>query len=167
MSSPQYDGWSKYGIGQVQDTLPVALAAGKSVNNLVQVRLPEHCQIASVEAHFDTIAGGATTATLSIWRDSTGDVAFVTGTPTAATQTIETGITTATDGTVAWSVFRDHHSEPGGTGAFTGSTTALSTLVNATASQPLTGARYVDLWFHINLNAGTANLNALFVDWRA
>lgn len=138
-----YDGFNAYGTGTIVTAVPVALSATRA---LVNVRIPMDAKLESVEARLNTIAGGPATAVLTGWRDSAGDELFF----EAFTSTIALG-TTAGRGGVAWAPARDHHPDAS-------STTAART------GWP--GERYVDLWLGIALNAGTANLAALVVNWK-
>lgn len=144
MGAREFDGWSSFGAGDLVTTLPVVLDA--ITRDLINVRVPENSRVRSIEARVNTIAGGATTVTMNIFRDSGGDDLFYAG----GAQTLVTGTTTATDGGTTWAVDRDHH--PG-----TGSSVAART------GWPQN--RYVNLWVSLILNAGTANLEAIVINW--
>ena len=160
--SNSYEGWTYYEAAIVVTAYPVALTA---VRALVNVRVPKDCNIESIEAAVATIAGGATTATVAVFRDAAGDVALVGDGPSGATQTITTGTTTATDGTAVWAVDKDHHQNADSTVDET--MIAQANYDAQTTGPQLPSVMYADLWVAIRLNVGTANLNRLTVNWRA
>ena len=141
-----FDGWSTFGIGEVQTAFPVALSTTRAV---VNVRVPAQAQVSSIEARLNTLAGGAATITLASWRDAAADRLYVGN----AAQAITTGTTTATRGGAAWAVERDHH--PVGT---------ISTVAQRIGWPQ---EQYVDLYFTLALDAGTSNLDGFTVNWRA
>ena len=157
-----FAGWTYFGTAAVVTALPAGLS---TTRRLVNVRIPKDANVESVEAVMDTLAGGANAAVLAIFRDAVGDVALVGDGPSGATQDITTGTTTATDGTCSWPVDKDHHEVP--------TNSSVNETINAeenyaagTTGPNLPTTQYADLWVSIQLNAGTANLNQLTVNWR-
>lgn len=168
MSMPRFDGWSYYGPAVVVTSLPTgvaAITASRATTADIVIRVPRDCQIESIEAYLTDLAGGPATATISVWRDAARNRALIGDGPAAATQTITLGTTTATDGSVVWSVFKDHHPLEGvsvlGTTAY-----SETGLAGATGPQ-LPAVEFAELHVHIVLNAGTARLVGLMVNWRA
>lgn len=157
-----FNGWSYYGTAVVITALPQGLSAAR---RLINVRVPKDCNIESIEAAMDSMAGGALTAIIAIFRDAAGDIALVGDGPTGATQTITTGTATATDGTAVWTVDKDHHQNADSIVDET-QLAAENYAVQGGATQ-LPSVQYADLWVAIRLNVGTANLNRLTVNWRS
>ncbi|MDI7267645.1 MAG: hypothetical protein QME96_06595 [Myxococcota bacterium] len=128
-----------------------AIDAGLAPEDLVPIDVPSHCNVESVEVHLNTIAGGPTTITVGIWRDAAGDVVFVSDRPTAATQDIRLGLTTAAQGGAVWKIDKDHHP------------TANS--VNDDNDE-MPGNQTTRLFVGFYLNVGTANVDRIVVNWR-
>ena len=120
--------------------------------------------IESIEANMDTLAGGAASGIVAVWRDAAGDIALVGDRTAAATQPITLGTATVTDGTCSWKVDKDHHENADSTVNET--MLAVENYDAQTAGVQLPTVQYADLWVSIALNAGTANLNRLTVNWR-
>ncbi|MDI7267970.1 MAG: hypothetical protein QME96_08245 [Myxococcota bacterium] len=158
MSNPRFNGWSYYGTGRMPSApTPAAPSARTTARTaLIEVRVPKDCRVLDVECQFDTIAGGAATATAFIFRDAAGDILFLAG----AAVTITTGTATATDGGSVHPVDRDHHETPD-------SVVAARPTATTTAGNDLPANEYASLYVGVALNAGTANLNRLAVNWRA
>lgn len=115
-----------------------------ATNDARSAYVPNDCAIFSLEIYFDTIAGGANTVTVSLWRDVAGDIMLV----GEDSYTIVTGTTTATDGSVrvTYAPDVDHHRYPSS--------------VNGDSDANVT------LYVGLRLNAGTAKANVL-CNWRA
>lgn len=156
----RYEGWQHFaaatpvdpsattwGDGAASEPIDATIAA----EDLIPIRVPSHCNIESVEVHLNTIAGGATSITVGIWRDLNGNIVFVSDRPTAATQTISTGITTATQGGASWKVDKDHHP-------------TADSVNTRDDNQP--GNQYTTLYVGFYLNAGSANVDRVVVNWR-
>lgn len=148
MTNAQFGGFTSWGMGDVQTDLSSGLALSTS-RAIVEVRLPAHCVIKDVEAAVSSIAS-ATLAKLSVWRDSGADTDVLVG---EDSQTITTGTTTATNGGCRWTLDKDVH--PNGRGA------------GATQDSDYATNQYITLYFAVALNAGTATLDALTVNYRA
>ena len=148
-----FDGWQHSGLATVVTTLPVALSTTRA---LVNIRVPLECRIVQVEADYDTIAGGAASGILTIWRDALGERIFF----NAGTQTILIGtVVPATGrGGNSWVIGWDHLPDP---------TSPSVTVTGSAASTDIPSRLYADLRLAFALNVGTANLNRLAVTWRA
>tara|TARA_R100000426_G_scaffold44336_2_gene33692 strand:+ start:1005 stop:1466 length:462 start_codon:yes stop_codon:yes gene_type:complete len=153
MSNARFGGWSNAGIAAVvTETLPTV----GTTRSLVQIRLPVRSRIDSIEAHFSS-AGISTTATAAVFRDASGDVPCIGDGPSAATQTLTVGTTTSTDKGVIWSVERDIFAVDG-----------FSTLSDSILNPGLTAEpKTQNLWVGLKVDAGTAVLDRLVVNWRA
>lgn len=156
-----YDGWNYFGTAAVVTALPQALS---TTRQLINVRIPKDALVESVEASMDTLAGGASAAVLAIFRDAAGDIPHVGDGPSSATQDITTGTTTATDGGCRWPVGVDHHENADS--SVNETMLAEENLLAQTVGPNLPTTQYADLWVSVQLNAGTANLNRLTVNWR-
>ena len=141
----KFDGWNAFGVAAIVTALPQTLS---TTRRLMNIRVPAQAQISSIEARVNTIAGGATSITMAVWRDATADNPLVGN----AAQTITIGTTTATDGGAAWAVGRDHHPD--------GAASTVAARIGWPQEQ------YVDLWVSLVLDAGTANLDGFVVNWR-
>jgi hypothetical protein len=112
--------------------------------------------IESIEAHVSS-AGTPTTATVAVFRDSGGDVPCIGDGPSAATQTLTVGTATTTDKGVIWSVGRDVFAIED-----------FSTLSASDLNPGITAeSKTQNLWVGLKVNAGTATLDRLVVNWRA
>lgn len=153
MSNPRFGGWSHAGTAAVvTDPLPTL---GTS-RQLVQIRVPVMAHIESIEAHVSS-AGTPTTATVAVFRDSGGDVPCIGDGPSAATQTLTVGTATTTDKGVIWSVGRDVFAIED-----------FSTLSASDLNPGITAeSKTQNLWVGLKVNAGTATLDRLVVNWRA
>ena len=153
MSNARFGGWSNAGIAAVvTETLPTV----GTTRSLVQIRLPVRSRIDSIEAHFSS-AGGASEATAAVFRDASGDVPCIGDGPSAATQILTVGTTTATDKGVVWSVERDIFAVDG-----------FSTLSDSILNPGLTAEpKTQNLWVGLKVDSGTAVLDRLVVNWRA
>tara|TARA_R110002012_G_scaffold18824_5_gene68778 strand:+ start:22160 stop:22528 length:369 start_codon:yes stop_codon:yes gene_type:complete len=120
------------------------------------VRVPLIAHLESAEVHLSS-AGGAASATLAVFRDAAGDLPCVGDGTSAATQTLTVGTTTATDKGAVWLIQRDVITVEG-----------VSTLSAADLSPGLTAlSKTQNLWVGIKLNASTATLDRLVLNWRS
>lgn len=156
-----YNGWTYFCAATVVTALPVAVG---NVRTLFHIQIPKDCNVSDVDIVFDTIAGGATQATLAIWRDSDGDRPFVGDRPAAATQTITTGTATATEGGCSWLVDKDHHAS--GDSSVGDTLLTEANYLAGTTGPSLPTVQYADLWVSVQLDAGTARVVGLNVNWR-
>ncbi len=153
MANPRYNGFSNVGTATVV-TSP--LPSLSSTRQLIQVRVPMIAHLESAEVHLSS-AGGAASATLAIFRDSAGDLPCVGDGTSAATQTLTAGTTTAADKGAVWLIQRDVISLDG-----------VSTLSDADLSPGITAlSKTQNLWVGIKLNASTATLDRLVLNWRS
>ena len=153
MANPRYDGFSNVGTATiVTDPLPTL----SSTRSLIQVRVPMIAHLESAEVHLSG-AGASSTATLSVFRDATGDLPCVGDGTSAATQTLTVGTTTSTDKGAVWLIQRDVISLEG-----------VSTLSPADLSPGITAlSKTQNLWVGIKVNAGTPTLDRLVLNWRS
>jgi hypothetical protein len=79
-----------------------------STNSSRSSLFPNDCYISTIEFQFDTLST-ATSVTMYVTRDSNGDVPLTPGVTSGATQTITTGVTTATAGGAVFTVDTDFH----------------------------------------------------------
>lgn len=168
----RYEGWNFFGPAQpatselaaANQTWGEAGVAYETIDttletaDLVRVEIPANCTIESIEVHMNTIAGGATQVTMVAFRDANGDSMFLSDMPAGATQRIRVGLTTATQGGAAWLVNKDHHPA-----VFSQANIATLT---ADASNP-GGNQTAALWLGFYLDAGTARVDRVLVNWRA
>lgn len=134
-----------------------AIDSGLAADDLIRIEVPAHCHIESVEAHVITIAGGAGSLTMVVYRDAGGDDLFISDRPVGATQNLRVGLTTATEGGCTWLVGKDHH-------PLTVAGTSISAL---TANRSMPGNQTAALWFGFYTDAGTAVVDRVVVNWRA
>ena len=159
-----FDGFQNSGFGhndtttdsdQVLDTNWALFKVGDGFSDGDYI--PKVCQIADVEIYMSSIAGGATTATMAIFRDVGGDYAVVDYGASGATKTISVGKTTATDGSVVFPVGKDLHPMDGVTEALTSVTDTSDARVSKCAP----------LYVGIKLNAGAAVAVEVRLNWRS
>tara|TARA_R100000388_G_scaffold94611_1_gene82412 strand:- start:595 stop:1062 length:468 start_codon:yes stop_codon:yes gene_type:complete len=153
MANPRYGGFSNVGTATIiTDPLPSL----STTRQLIQVRVPTTAHLESAEIHLSS-AGAATSATLAIFRDAPGDLPCVGDGTSAATQTLTVGTTTATDKGAVWLIQRDVVAIQG-----------LSTFSDADLAPTITArAQTQNLWVGLKLNAGTATLDRLILNWRS
>jgi len=142
-----FAGWARAGFAyknaaSLTDSFTAHACTEDTTNSAQSSSFPRTCNVQSVELELSSIAGGATSVTLFLARDSGGDVGVTPGSTSGATQTIQVGATTATDGTTVFSIDSDIHFDSG--------------VANATAGT---------LYAVAKLNAGTATAN-IRVNWR-
>jgi hypothetical protein len=162
----RYGGFQTSGIGTVVTSLPVAVDATPATGDLIAVKIPAITSyISSVEAQVDTIASSAGSLRITVYRDAAGDEPLIGNGPSEATQTLTTGLTTATDGGCAWSVGTDVHALPAGAA---GSATAGSVITRPGITDAV-GPTHNDqtLYFSFKTNTGTCRISRLIVNWRA
>jgi hypothetical protein len=162
----RYGGFQTSGIGTVVTSLPSAIDATPTAAEMIAVKLPAlTTYISSIEVQVDTIASSAASIRLAVFRDAAGDEPLIGHGPSEATQTITTGLTTATDGGVAWAVGTDVHGLPAGAA---GSATAGS-VITRPGVETSVGPTHNDqtLYFSFKTNTGTCRVTRLIVNWRA
>lgn len=162
----RYGGFQTSGIGTVVTSLPVAVDATPATGDLIAVKIPAvTAYISSIEVQVDTIASSAATLRLAVFRDAAADEPLIGHGPSEATQTITTGLTTATDGGVAWSVGTDVHALVAGAA---GSASAGSVITRPGITDAV-GPTHNDqtLYFSFATNTGTCRISRIVVNWRA
>tara|TARA_R110001583_G_scaffold142034_1_gene294309 strand:- start:1288 stop:1782 length:495 start_codon:yes stop_codon:yes gene_type:complete len=164
MANPKYGGFSYMGVGMVVTTLPVSIDATPAAADLVRVRVPASCYIQSIEIQVDNINGGATSLKTAVYRDAAGDEACIGNGPSGATQTITTGLTTATDGAVIYTVERDI--TPLYANA-AGSSVVGSVTSAAGVGSSLPSNTRQSLYVSVGTNAGTCRITRMVINWRA
>jgi hypothetical protein len=147
MSNASYAGWNHAGFSYLHTTAITStrqylLVQRDTTNAPESTAVPRNGYVESLEVELDTIAAGATSLLLSLWRDVNGVRMFVGET----TATIVLGAV-ATNGGVSVKIDRDHHF-----------ITGLST---ANIQDP-NGA---NLYIGVSTNAGTANAKFI-LNWR-
>ena len=156
----RYGGFQTSGIGTVVTSLPVAVDASTAVADLIAVSIPASTSyISSIEVQVDTIASSAASLRIAVYRDAAGDEPLIGHGPSEATQTITTGLTTATDGGV------DVHALPAGAA---GSATAGS-VITRPGVETSVGPTHNDqtLYCSFKTNTGTCRISRIIVNWRA
>ena len=108
----------------------------------------------NIQAIVDTIAGGATSITFSVWRDAAGTVPFINDGPAGTTVTMGLSAAGTEGGATIYAEDADHHLHP-------------TYSVLDTIDREITDRRTVKLYAGLELNAGTARLLALGYNWRA
>jgi|TARA_R110000824_G_C15227090_1_gene678111 hypothetical protein len=78
-----------------------------ATNAVEAANFPRNCNVQSIEFSIDTIASSAASIHMYLARDAAGDIPLTPGSTSGATQTIQTGATTATDGGVIFLVDAD------------------------------------------------------------
>jgi hypothetical protein len=162
----RYGGFQTSGIGTVVTSLPVAVDSSPAVADLIAVSIPAITSyISSIEVQVDTIASSAASLRIAVYRDAAGDEPLIGHGPSEATQTITTGLTTATDGGVAWAVGTDVHALPAGAA---GSATAGS-VITRPGVETSVGPTHNDqtLYCSFKTNTGTCRISRIIVNWRA
>tara|TARA_R110000751_G_scaffold21862_4_gene62284 strand:+ start:2481 stop:2918 length:438 start_codon:yes stop_codon:yes gene_type:complete len=89
--------------------LPLTIDA---TNSSRSSEVPNDAYLESVEFEISSIAGSAATVTVYLSRDSAGDVPITTTAIVGAAQAITTGLATATDGAVVFTISKDYHYDP-------------------------------------------------------
>jgi len=90
--------------------LPLTIDA---TNSSRSSELPNDAYLESVEFEISSIASSAATITVYLSRDSAGDVPITTTAIVGAAQAITTGLATATDGAVVYTINKDYHYDSG------------------------------------------------------
>lgn len=161
----RYGGFQTSGIGTVVTSLPASIDNSPAAGEMIAVKVPALTTfISSIEVQVDTISS-AGSLKIAIFRDAAGDEPLIGSGPSDATQTLTTGLTTATDGGCAWSVGVDVHALPAGAA---GSATAGS-VITRPGIESAVGPTHNDQTLYVSLatNSGTCRVTRLVVNWRA
>ena len=116
MANARFGGFTKMGFSyHDQATVDSNVASGTtnifactadSTNATESANFPHNCNVQSVELSIDSISSAAS-ITMYLCRDAAGDIPLTPGQTSGATQTIQTGVTTAADGGVIFLVDAD------------------------------------------------------------
>jgi hypothetical protein len=90
-------------------TYAVQAITADTTNSSRCASIPNDAYIESVEFEISSIASSASKIKVYLARDSAGDVPFTSDKLAGAEQTITTGLATATDGAVVWTINKDYH----------------------------------------------------------
>ena len=114
MANARFGGFTKMGFSYHNQATVDSSAAGNvfactadSTNATESADFPNNCNVQSVEVSIDSIASSAASINMYLCRDAAGDIPLTPGQTSGATQTIQTGVTTATDGGVIFLVDAD------------------------------------------------------------
>ena len=112
MANARFGGFTKMGFSyhnqaSVTATATVFACTADSTNATESANFPNNGNVQSVELSIDSIASSAASITMYLCRDAAGDIPLTPGQTSGATQTIQTGVTTATDGGVIFLIDAD------------------------------------------------------------
>lgn len=100
-------GFSYKHQANITSTATAFACAVDATNALEATNFPHNCNVQSVEFSIDSIASSAASIHMYLARDAAGDIPLTPGSTSGATQTIQTGATTATDGGAVFLVDAD------------------------------------------------------------
>jgi len=100
-------GFSYNHQADITATAQIFACTADSTNASESANFPYNCNVQSVVVSIDTIASSAATINMYLARDAAGDIPLTPGQTSGATQTIQVGATTATDGGVVFLVDAD------------------------------------------------------------
>jgi len=106
-------GYAYKNAASLTSTFTVHAVTVDSTNSPESSALPNNSFLESVELEISSIASSADDITLYLARDSAGDVPITGFHLAGATQKISTGLATATDGAVVFTVNKDYHFDSG------------------------------------------------------
>ena len=107
-----YGGWKSIGFSykhqaSLTSTATAFACAVDATNADEAVNFPPNCNVQSVEFSIDTIASSAAKVHMYLARDAAGDIPLTPGATSGATQTIQVGASTPTDGGAVFLVDAD------------------------------------------------------------
>jgi len=134
-----FAGWAKAGFAykhaaSLTNSFSIHACTEDTTNSAPSASFPRSCNIQSIELELSSLSGSPSTVNLFLARDSAGDVGVTPGATSGATQTIQTGATTAADGTVVFAVNSDVHFDDGVGSSAVGTFYAVVKLDQGTAT---------------------------------
>ncbi len=134
-----FAGWARAGFAyknaaSLSNSFTVHACTEDTTNSAPSAAFPRSCNIQSIELEMSSLSGSPSTVTLFLARDSAGDVGVTPGGTSGATQTIQVGKTTASDGTVVFAVDSDVHFDDGVANSTVGTLYAVVKLDQGTAT---------------------------------
>tara|TARA_R110000824_G_scaffold116395_2_gene267775 strand:+ start:2856 stop:3323 length:468 start_codon:yes stop_codon:yes gene_type:complete len=150
--------WSKAGFSyannaSITNSFSAHAVTADTTNSPESFRVPDICNLQSIEVFFTGLSGAGLSCTLYLSRDSIGDIGVTPASTSGATQAIQASMTEGSAGFVVFAIDTDYHFDSGA--------------ITASTESPLAGAiSSGTLYAAVKLSTGTGTAD-IRLNWRA